>query len=258
MHYLRMAARRARTRGCRIAALAAVAASLSGCADQRPRDPKAAPTRTAVAIASPQTHDAPRPTSGPPPAGVQTVRLRHRSVAVHEDPGGRRVGRIGARTPYGSDARLWVRARRGQWLKVAALDTPDGVGWIARRHTSSAPRALRRVVIDRSERRLTVIGGGRTWSTRVVVGAATSPTPLGAYQVTDRLPGERFGGVYGRWVFVLSAYGSPSRNSRLAVHGVPPAARSLTGSAGCVRVPARALRRLAREIRSGTPVRIRP
>jgi len=131
------------------------------------------------------------------------------------------------------------------------------VGWIDERRTRSAPRLVRRIEIDRSSRRLSVLGAGRRWSTRVVVGAPARPTPLGSFQVTDRMRGERFSGVYGGWVLVLSAYGTPSRTSRLAVHGVPPAARSLTGSAGCVRVPARALRRLAREIPPGTPVRIR-
>jgi lipoprotein-anchoring transpeptidase ErfK/SrfK len=189
-------------------------------------------------------------------AGVETVRPVS-APAVFARPGGRRVDRLSARTPYGTGTRLWVRARRGGWLKVAALNAPGGVGWVDERRTRPAPRLRRRIEIDLSSRRLSVVGAGRRWSTPVVVGAPASPTPLGTFQVTDRMRGERFHGVYGGWILVLSAYGSPSRTSRLAVHGVPPEARSLTGSAGCVRVPARALRRLAREIPPGTPVRIR-
>ena len=102
-----------------------------------------------------------------------------------------------------------------------------------------------------------MIGGGRRWSTRVVVGAASSPTPLGTFQVTDSLPGRRFAGVYGAHILALSAYGTPRRTSRLAVHGVPPNARNPAGSAGCVRVPARALERLVRDAPPGTPVKIR-
>jgi lipoprotein-anchoring transpeptidase ErfK/SrfK len=191
-----------------------------------------------------------------PKTGVETVRPAP-GAAVFARPGGRRVDRLTARTPYGTRTRLWVRARRDGWLKVAALNAPGGVGWIDQRRTRPAPRLTRRIEIDRSSRRLTVLGPGGRWSTRVVMGAPVSPTPLGSFQVTDRIRGARFHGVYGAWVLVLSAYGSPSRTSRLAVHGVPPAARSLTGSAGCVRVPARALQRLAREIPPGTPVRIR-
>ena len=71
----------------------------------------------------------------------------------------------------------------------------------------------------------------------MIVGGASSPTPPGTYQVTDRLDGKRFNGVYGARILALSAYGSPRRTSRLAIHGYPPAARSTTESAGCVRVP---------------------
>ncbi len=193
-----------------------------------------------------------------PPAGVETVRVEPKTrPAVYASPGVRRVDRLADQTPYGSRTRLWVRARRGTWLKVAALNAPGGAGWIAERHTRPAPRLSRRIEIDRSSRRLTVINGDRRWSTRVILGGAASPTPLGSFQVTDRLPGERFHGTYGKWIFALSAYGTPARTSRLAVHGYPPAARSRRWSAGCVRVPGAALRRLAREVPPGTPVRIR-
>ena len=248
-----MARTHLRARTPHAAAVAGVAACLFGCAEQPVREPDAEPRRAAEVVLQPQL----RLSADVESSGAETVRLQ-RAVAVHAAPGGRRVTRLSARTPYGSRTRLWVRARRGQWVKVAALDAPGGVGWIDQRRTRPAPTLQRRVVIDRSEQRLTVYDAGRTWSTRVVVGAPTTPTPLGTYQVTDRLRGERFGGTYGAWILALSAYGTPARTSRLAVHGVPPAARSATGSAGCVRVPDAALRRLAREVVPGTPVRIRP
>jgi lipoprotein-anchoring transpeptidase ErfK/SrfK len=193
-----------------------------------------------------------------PSAGAGTVQLAERAEpVVRSRPGGKPVERLTARTPYGTRTRLWVRARRDGWLKVSSLEGPGGAGWIEQQLTRPAPRLWRRIEIDRSERRLTVLTARGRWSTRVVMGAPASPTPLGIFQVTDRLPGLRFSGVYGSWILVLSAYGSASRTSRLAVHGVPPAARSATGSAGCVRVSARALERLARETPPGTPVRIR-
>ncbi len=197
-------------------------------------------------------------TGAPSPPGVETVRLEPKTrPAVYASPGGRRVDRLADHTPYGSQTRLWVQARRGTWLKVAALNAPGGTGWIAERHTLPAPRLVRRIEIDRSSRRLTVINGDQRWSTRVIVGGAATPTPLGTFQVTDRLPGERFHGTYGKWIFALSAYGTAARTSRLAVHGYPPAAHSRLWSAGCVRVPGAALRRLAREVPPGTPVRVR-
>jgi hypothetical protein len=195
--------------------------------------------------------------AGAPPAGVETVALRSPQVAVHTVPGGPRAARLSVRTPYGGRTRLWVRARRDGWLKVAAIDAAEGTGWIAERHTAPRPRLSRRIEIDRSARRLSVIGPRGRWSTPVVLGARATPTPLGAFQVTDRLPGRRMHGVYGAWILVLSAYGTPAHTSRVAVHGVPPAARSKDFSAGCVRVPMPALARLAREAPPGTPVRVR-
>ena len=176
---------------------------------------------------------------------------------MHDRPGGDVVTELRTRTPYGTPTRLWVRDRRPGWELVPAADAPGGTGWIEDADTRPARRLFRRIVIDVSARRLTVLGGGRRWSTRVIVGGASSPTPPGTYQVTDRLDGKRFNGVYGARVLALSAYGTPRRTSRLAIHGYPPAARSTTESAGCVRVPGRALARLAREAPPGTPVEIR-
>ena len=196
------------------------------------------------------------PAPPPPPSGYATVRVAH-TAGLYAHAGGRPIGSIGARTPYGSPTRLWVRSRRaGGWLKVPAMDAPGNAGWIRARATRPAPRMYVRVRIDRSARRLTVTGAGTRWSTRVILGGAVTPTPLGTFQVTDRLNGRRFGGTYGAWILVLSTYGSPAHVSRVAIHGMPPAARSRLYSAGCVRVPARALERLRRAAPPGTPVRV--
>jgi hypothetical protein len=189
--------------------------------------------------------------------GAEVVRPAAGTLTVRDAPGGAIVTHLRARTPYGSPTRLWVRARVLGWEKVSAADAPGGVGWVAGADTRHTRRLARRIVIDLSARRLTVRGSGRRWSTRVIVGGASSPTPPGTYQVTDSLPGKRFNGVYGARILALSAYGTPRRTSRLAIHGYPPAARSRTESAGCVRVPDGAIERLARAAPPGTPVLIR-
>jgi hypothetical protein len=190
-----------------------------------------------------------------PPPGYATVRIAA-TAAVYARPGGRRVTSVRRRTAYGSRTRLWVRATRGAWLKVSDEDAPGGAGWIRAARTQPAASLANRVRIDRSAKRLTLIGPHRRWSTRVILGGAATPTPRGTFQVTDRLPGRRYANVYGAWVLVLSAYGSPARDSRVAIHGMPLGARSKYYSAGCVRVPAAALRRLARQAPPGTPVRV--
>lgn len=193
------------------------------------------------------------------PGGAEVVRPAGAgAISVREGPGGAIVTELRARTPYGSATRLWVRDRVAGWERVSAADAPGGAGWIEDADTRPAKRLFRRIVIDVSARRLTVLGGKRRWSTKVIVGGAADPTPPGVYQVTDRLDGKRFNGVYGARILALSAYGSPRRTSRLAIHGYPPAARSTTESAGCVRVPGAALERLTRAAPPGTPVEIRP
>jgi len=189
-----------------------------------------------------------------PTGAIETVAPAHASgVVVHAAPGGRAVVRLRPRTPYGGPQRLWVRERRGAWLKVAVAD--GGTGWVRASATRPAATLRRWIEIDRSRKRLTVRGAKR-WSTRVVIGGTRTPTPSGTFQVTDRIDGARFGGVYGARVLVLSAYGDRTRTSRVAIHGVPPAAKSKRFSAGCVRVPSGALERLYREAPPGTPVRI--
>jgi lipoprotein-anchoring transpeptidase ErfK/SrfK len=193
-----------------------------------------------------------------PSGAIETVApARASGVVVYAKPDGRALVRLRNRTPYGSLRRLWVRQRRGDWIKVAVEDGPNGAGWVRSRDTRPASNLRYRIEIDRSEKRLSVIGSGSRWSTKVVIGGDASPTPAGTFQITDRIDGARYGGVYGARVLVLSAYGDRARTSRVAIHGVPPAARSKTFSAGCVRVPRAALLRLYRQVRSGTPVRVR-
>jgi lipoprotein-anchoring transpeptidase ErfK/SrfK len=192
------------------------------------------------------------------PSGViETVApARASGIVVYAKPGGRAIVRLRNRTAYGSLRRLWVRQRRGEWIKVAVEDGPNGAGWVRGRDTRPTSNLGYRIEIDRSQKRLSVIGGGSRWSTKVVIGGDASPTPDGTFQITDRIDGARYRGVYGARILVVSAYGDRTHTSRVAIHGVPPAARSKAFSAGCVRVPGRALERLYREARPGTPVRV--
>jgi hypothetical protein len=193
-----------------------------------------------------------------PSGTIETVApARASGIVVYTTPGGRPLVRLLNRTPYGSLRRLWVRQRRGAWIKIAAEDGRNGTGWVRRRDTRPASHLHYRIEIDRSEKRLRVIGPGSRWSTKVVIGGDATPTPLGTFQITDRIDGARYGGAYGARVLVVSAYGGRTHTSRVAMHGMPPAARSKTFSAGCIRIPRTALLRLYRQVRPGTPVRVR-
>ncbi|MDA0167094.1 L,D-transpeptidase [Solirubrobacter ginsenosidimutans] len=193
-----------------------------------------------------------------PSSAIETVApARASGVVVYAKPGGRALVRLRNRTPYGSLRRLWVRERRDAWIKVAVEDGPHGVGWLRSRDVRPASELEYRIEIDRSKKRLSVIGGGSRWSTKVVIGGDATPTPDGTFQITDRIDGARYSGVYGARILVLSAYGDHAHTSRVAIHGVPPAAHSKAFSAGCIRVSRPALLRLYRQVRPGTPVRVR-
>ena len=191
-----------------------------------------------------------------PSGAIETVApARASGVVVYAKPDGRALVRLRNRTPYGSLRRLWVRQRRGDWIKVAVEDGPNGAGWVRSQATRATSNLEYRIEIDRSER-LSVIGAGSRWSTKVVIGGDATPTPAGTFQITDRIDGPVTAGSTAPRPR-SAAYGDRAHTSRVAIHGVPPAAQSKTFSAGCIRVPRRALLRLYRQVRPGTPVRVR-
>jgi lipoprotein-anchoring transpeptidase ErfK/SrfK len=117
-----------------------------------------------------------------------------------------------------------------------------------------------RLVVNRRRMRATLFRGGRrVWSSRIGVGAPATPTPRGAFYVRERLqvpPGT----IYGPWAFGTSAYASVSDwpgGGVVGIHGTDrPDLIPGRPSHGCVRVPNPAIRRLARLMPVGTPVRI--
>ena len=90
----------------------------------------------------------------------------------------------------------------------------------------------------------------------VVIGGDATPTPLGTFQVTDRIDGARYRGVYGARILVLSAHGDRTRTSRLAIHGVPPAAKTKTFSAAACAFPRTRCCGSFEQAPPGTPVQV--
>jgi hypothetical protein len=183
-------------------------------------------------------------------------------VALHDVPGGRKLTVLGGRTPFGSPTVLAVVRRRPGWLGVLTSTlAPNGtVGWIREDPSALEPGRTRvRVEVDRSERRLDLIRGGRrVMSVPVEVGRPGSETPLGRYAVTDKLSGARYGGSYGCCILALTGRqprlpaGWPG-GDRLAIHGL--SGRGAT--AGCVAVERAPLERLMRSVPLGAPVTVR-
>ena len=88
--------------GVRLRAATATAVALVGVAD---------PARAALSATGGEPADPTRSLIAAVPRGT--------TVALHETPGGRRIGRITDRTVFGSPTRLAVVGGRGEWLAVS-------------------------------------------------------------------------------------------------------------------------------------------
>lgn len=199
-----------------------------------------------------------------PSRSLIAVVTRGDTVNLYDTPDGRPVDRIGHRTVFGSRTRLAVLATRDAWLAVSTETAGDRRrAWI--RASEVRLRDTRyRIVVSRSTRRLELYDGPKVvLRTRVAVGSAAHPTPTGRFGVTDKLPGRRFGNVYGCCILAVSAIQEKlPRNwpggNRIALHGTNmPATIGNPVSTGCVRVGERPLRQMMRRVPLGTPVIIR-
>jgi hypothetical protein len=198
------------------------------------------------------------------PRGGATVLLRVRAgehVPLHARPGGRTVARYAARTEFGSRTVFAVLARRGAWAQVSATQLGGGRAWLRMDGRVASRWTGWRLHADLSARTLTVVRDGIAVRTLPVgVGARSSPTPRGRFQVTDKLRGPRYGASYGCCILALSAdQPRPPPGwrgmARMAVHGTSdPVTVGRAASAGCLHVRAAALRWLMRTVPVGTPV----
>jgi len=111
-------------------------------------------------------------------------------------------------------------------LEVESPELGNGrVGWIRASQVSmSASRFALRA--DISKRTLQVrFGGHVVRAFPIAVGRAATPTPRGRFFVTDKLPGPRYGAVFGCCILAISAIQPKSvtgwrTDGRVAIHGL--------------------------------------
>ncbi len=186
---------------------------------------------------------------------------------VHASPAGRVVAEIPGTTPLGSPTWLWVvgRARHGRWGRVVLPLRPNGMtGWIRMRGLRTQRTAVW-VRASLRARRIWLMRGNRALATfRATVGAAATPTPIGLFSVTDRVPTGDPYGPFGWYAFGLSGHQPHlppewAGGDQLAIHGTNDRASIGTAAShGCLRVSADALTRLRRTLELGMPVVIMP
>jgi len=202
--------------------------------------------------------------AAPPPTEI--VRPVSKSLVVRAAPAGRVVARVGRHTEYGSPLFYAVVARRGRWLGVVTPVVGNGrIGWVNRRYVRETRLLRERIEVDLSRRSLVLIRDNRVVARfAVAIGGRGSPTPSGHFAVTDKLPGPRFGGVYGCCILALSGHqphpprGWTAGDYRLAIHGGDLRLIGAAVSAGCLHARPWALHYLMAHVPLGTPVTIHP
>lgn len=204
----------------------------------------------------------------PPPARHEIARPRRgATILVRARPHGKVVARLGASTEFGSPTTLAVAERRGRWLGVITTLVANGrLGWVnearSRLRISHTRVAL---TLDVSARRLVVRRGERVLRRITVgVGRPSSPTPVGRFAVTDKLPGARYSSAYGCCILALSAHQASlpagwRGGDRIAIHGTnDPSSIGAASSAGCPHASTADMRFLFRIVPLGAPVVVRP
>jgi hypothetical protein len=188
-------------------------------------------------------------------------------IRTRPQSGGRRIGRLRLRTEDGPPEVYPVLESRVDaigrtWLRVRVPMRPNGrTGWVSRR-TLGPLRAVRTMLrVNRRTLRATLYRDGRRiWSSRIGVGAPATPTPAGRFWIRTRLRVPGRAAIYGPWAFGTGAYSVLSDwpgGGVVGIHGTDQP-RLIPGrpSHGCIRLPNRKIRRLARLMPIGTPVLI--
>ena len=188
--------------------------------------------------------------------------------AIHAEPkpSARTIGRLHFRTEDKMpEVYLALRSHTDdegrEWIKTRVLGRPNGrTGWVLREALGGFNTVRTQLTIDRGALTAVLRKRGRViWRSRVGVGAPGTPTPAGDFYIREKLRG--FGGAYGPWAFGTSAYSALSEwpgGGVVGIHGTnQPQLIPGRPSHGCIRVPNDKVRRLARLLPLGTPVRIR-
>jgi lipoprotein-anchoring transpeptidase ErfK/SrfK len=159
--------------------------------------------------------------------------------------------------------RSWTDETGRGWLQVRAPMRPrPRTGWVEATALGPSNLVLTQLVIDRRHLRATLYRAGRrVWRSPIGVGKPKTPTPAGRFWIREQIRSTNPRGPYGPLAFGTSAYSRLSDwpgGGVIGIHGTnQPKLIPGQPSHGCIRVPNRAIRRLAHLMPIGTPVWIR-
>jgi hypothetical protein len=203
------------------------------------------------------------------PGGVSRWAYVSDPVRVRAEPraSARVVASLPAMTPeHVQNVTLLLNGKideRGRyWVRVRLPILPNGsTGWVPRDALGPFHAIRTRLVVDRALFTATLYKGGKAvFRTRIGVGKAQWPTPRGEFHVREKLSGFK-DPIYGPLAFGLNARSAVLTDwlngGFVGIHGTNrPEILPGRVSHGCIRMPNRAILRLARLMPIGTPVTI--
>jgi len=149
------------------------------------------------------------------------------------------------------------------WYRVELPIKPNGSKGYVRATSLQVVTVKSRIVVDVSERQLTVYEAGAVRLTAAVaVGSPGTPTPTGTYYVNQRLVPTDTSGPFGPGAVGISAFSNVltgwTQGGPIAIHGTnEPWSIGRAVSNGCIRLPNATLERVFDLALAGTPVIIR-
>ena len=231
--------------------------AVGGCGDADP-----ATERSQLTVRASSSEPA-EPVERPPWLSQVATSIDVRPIAYAAPHAGADRSRLPARSFHVGAPAFLVVDTTDEWVRVRLPGPPNGgTAWLPleRVHLGDNPYA---VAIDVGDRRLVARFEGRAFaSTKVAVGAASSPTPRGTFYITNKVTLTNPESWYGPYALGLSAHSEtlPSFNGQepqVAVHGTDqPELLGQAVSNGCIRIPNDVVRLLFERLPEGTPVTI--
>jgi lipoprotein-anchoring transpeptidase ErfK/SrfK len=154
------------------------------------------------------------------------------------------------------------RCRPASYL-VQIPKRPNGATAWVRPAEVDVERVRTRLVVDLSERQVTLYRGGRrVLAASAAIGSPATPTPTGSFYVNQRLIPTDPTGPFGPGAVGISAFSNVltgwTQGGPIAIHGTnAPWSIGKAVSNGCIRLPNRILKKVFAQVLSGTPVLIR-
>ncbi len=186
------------------------------------------------------------------------VALRRPAGAVEARFGPRNVN--GYPTLFGVVGKVVHADCTTRWYRVQLPLKPNGSTGFVRARTLQMQTVAVRIVVDLSEKRLTLFRGGRrVLVAAVAVGSPSTPTPTGRFYVNQRLVPTDARGPYGPGAIGISAFSNVltgwAQGGPIAIHGTnEPWSIGHAVSNGCLRLPNATLQKVFGLAVAGTPV----